>query len=57
MVVLDGLPPCGDGGFFGGGGEGGDEIGDDGFLGGVEIAVPDEVDGYVAGEERAVVVL
>ena len=60
VVFLGGLPPGGDGGLGGfgrgGGGQGGNEIGNNGFLGGLEVAVPDEVDGNFAGEERAVVV-
>ncbi|KAK3423538.1 hypothetical protein EUGRSUZ_F00363 [Eucalyptus grandis] len=61
VVLVDRLPPMGYG--WRGlsqrrvGGEGGDEVGNDGALGGLEAAVPDEVDGDLAGEERTIVVL
>lgn len=59
VVLVDVLPPRGDGGLVGdlGGSQGGDEVGDDSALGGLEFAVPDEVDGDFAREEGALVVL
>ncbi|KAF7850381.1 hypothetical protein BT93_L5557 [Corymbia citriodora subsp. variegata] len=61
VVLIDRLPPLRDGrrGLSQRrvGRDRGDEVGDDGALGGVEAAVPDEVDGDLTGEERAIVVL
>ena len=44
-------------GFGVGGGERGDEVGNNGSLGGSKAAVPDEIDRDFAGEERPSVVL
>jgi hypothetical protein len=60
IIFIGGLPPGGDGWLGGlrrGRREGGDEIGDYGSLGRCEIAVPDDVDRGLAGNERAIVVL
>ncbi|KAF7850387.1 hypothetical protein BT93_L5562 [Corymbia citriodora subsp. variegata] len=61
VVLVDRLPPLRDGrrglNQRRVGRDRGDEVGDDGALGGLEAAVPDEVDGDLAGEERTIMVL
>jgi hypothetical protein len=62
VVFFDGLPPRGHRGLFWWcwirrRRKGGDEIRNNGALGGLEVAVPNEVDGDIASEKRAIVVL
>lgn len=62
VVFFDGLPPHGHRGLFlcfwvRRGRKGGYEIRNNGALGGLEVAVPNEVDGDFSSEKRAIVVL